>query len=117
MNDLTLTDETMVALLARTVREHGSAPAIHYLGRTFSWNEVDRLASSVAAGLSERGVQVGDRVALLMQNVPQYLVSLIAVWRLGGVAVPINPMLTPHEVRFILGDADVAALIGLDDLV
>ena len=52
-----------------------------------------------------------------MQNVPQYLISLIGVWRLGGVAVPVNPMLTTHEVRFILGDADVSALIGLDDLV
>jgi long-chain acyl-CoA synthetase len=117
MNDLTLTDETMVTALAHTVQRYATAPAVHYLGRSFTWAEIDGLATGLAAGLRVRGVGHGDRVALLMQNVPQYMIALLATWRLGAAAVPINPMLTPREVRFVLGDADVAALIGLDELI
>ena len=93
VNDLPITDDTMLDLLAGTVSRHGASPAIHYLGKTLTWNEADGLASRIAAGLSAHGVTSHDRVGLLMQNMPQYMLSLLAIWKLGAIAVPINPML------------------------
>ena len=115
--DLVVTDETMLDRYDRVAAAHHAAAAIHYFGRTITWAELDRIGDEIAAGLRTRGIVGGDRVALLMQNVPQYMLTLVGVWKAGATAVPINPMLTPREVRFILDDAGAAALIGLDDLL
>ena len=117
MNDLPVTDETMLDLLAGTVRDRPDAPAIHYFGCTLSWREFDEISDDLAQGLIAQGVTAGDRVGLLMQNVPQYMLALAAIWKVGAASVPINPMLTPNDVLFILDDSDAAALIGLDTLL
>lgn len=64
-----------------------------------------RRAGQVAAGLRARGVVPGDRVALFMRNVPDYLVVFYGIWIAGGVVVPINAKLHPREAAFILRDA------------
>ena len=115
--DLVVTDETMLDRYDRVAAAHHAAAAIHYFGRTITWAELDRIGDEIAAGLRTRGIVGGDRVALLMQNVPQYMLTLVGVWKAGATAVPINPMLTPREVRFILDDAGAAALFGLDELL
>lgn len=117
MSDLPITDHTMLDLLAGTVDRYGDSPAIHSFGTTLTWNEADELASRIAAGLSARNVTETDRVGLLMQNMPQYMLSLMAIWKLGATAVPINPMLLASDIRFILNDSGASALIGLDTLV
>jgi long-chain acyl-CoA synthetase len=64
--------------------------------------------------LARRGFDAGQRAALYMQNMPQYVVSLLAIWKLGGIAMPVNPMLTPGEVVKLFDDATPEALIALD---
>ena len=117
MNDLPVTDESMLDLLANTVANRPDAPAIYYFGHALTWHEFDAVSDQLAHGLSARGVVAGDRVGLLMQNVPQYMLALAAIWKAGAASVPINPMLTPNDVRFILDDSDAAGLIGLDSLL
>ena len=117
MNDLPVTHETMLDLLAHTVGNRSGAAAIHYFGCTLSWQEFDEISDDLARGLAAQSVTAGDRVGLLMQNVPQYMLALAAIWKVGAAAVPINPMLTPTDVRFILEDSDAAALVGLDTLI
>ena len=117
MNDLPVTDETMLDLLADTVRMYADAPAIHYFGRTVTWREFDAISDGLAHGLTRHGVTAGDRVALLMQNMPQHMLASAAIWKSGAVSVPINPMLTPKEVHFILDDSDASAVIALDSLL
>ena len=117
MHDLPITNETMLDLLVSTVGRLPDAPAIHFFGRTLNWHEFDEISDKLARGLIVRGVAAGDRVGLLMQNVPQYMLSLAAIWKAGAASVPINPMLTPKDVRFILEDSDARALVGLDTLL
>lgn len=117
MNDLPVTDQSMVDLLADTVAQYASAPAIHYFERAVSWHEFDTTTDQLARGLMTRGVAPGDRIGLLMQNVPQYMLALAAIWKAGAVSVPINPMLTSDDVRFILDDSDATGVIGLDSLL
>jgi long-chain acyl-CoA synthetase len=63
-----------------TVGRHAARPAVHYFGSTTTWEEVDRQSDALAVYLAEVGVGHGDRVAVYLQNVPAYLVTLLAAW-------------------------------------
>ncbi|AXT86963.1 acyl-CoA synthetase [Aeromicrobium sp. A1-2] len=89
---------------------------ITYFDTTISVSEVDHLSDSLACGLLAQGIGNGDRVAVYLQNVPQYLISLIAIWKVGGILVSINPMYRGHEVEALLNDSGAVALVCLEDL-
>jgi long-chain acyl-CoA synthetase len=86
-------------------------PALRYFDATLSWAELAREVDRVAAGLGARGVRQGDRVAIGLQNVPQFPIALLAAWRLGAIGVPINPMLRARETHALLADAGCTALV------
>src|SRR5436190_14586454 len=79
-------------------------------------SEVDIASDALAAALRDRGIGPSDRVALYLQNVPQFLIALLATWKLGGIAVPVNPMLKERELALLLGDSGAAALVALESL-
>ena len=62
------------------------------MGRTLTFGELDKLSAALAAWLQGRGLQRGDRVAIMMPNVLQYPVALAAVLRAGLIAVNVNPL-------------------------
>ena len=92
------------------------APAIHYFDATLSYGELDRMAGTLSASLAELGVEPGDRVALYLQNVPQFAIAQCAVWKAGGVVVPLNPMLKEAELSYHLNDAGARVLVCLESL-
>ena len=87
-----------------------------YFDAVLTYGDVDRLSDSFAVALSDNGFGRGDRLALYLQNVPQYVVALLAVWKLGGIAVAVNPMLTPREVAKLLADCTPKVLLTLHEL-
>jgi long-chain acyl-CoA synthetase len=89
----------------RAVAEAADAVALWYFDRELSFGEVSARSWSLARGLHDRGVGPGDRVAVLGQNTPVTVIVHVAVWRLGGVVVPLNPMLTARELGFQLTDS------------
>ncbi|TQC42969.1 long-chain fatty acid--CoA ligase [Rhodococcus sp. WS4] len=93
-----------------------SSIAIDFFEATLSYGELDRLTRSVAHGLTARGVSPGDRVGVLFQNDPEYLVALFAAWRAGATVVPLSPMLRPREIATVLSDAGVRVVICLKSL-
>lgn len=102
------------------LREHArSAPdqaAIVFAGRSFDYAWLDRASDALAAELAARGVAKGDTVALFMQNSPQFIVSSLAVQKLGGVVGPCNPMFKQWELTYQLADLGTKVLITTDDL-
>jgi long-chain acyl-CoA synthetase len=78
--------------------------------------EVDARSDALAAALAARGVERGDRVALHLQNDPEYVYGLLAAWKLGAIAVACSPMLTAKELRAQLIDAGARVLITCDEL-
>src|SRR5699024_11338163 len=58
----------------------------------------------------------GDRLAIYAQNNPAFLIALLASWKLGGIAVAINPMNKGRELAYVLNDAGIKALVALDEL-
>ena len=72
------------------------------------------MSDAAASALAGLGVEPGDRVMLHLQNVPQFVIGLLAIWKLGAVAVPTNPMLRAEELRKLIDDCRPVALIGTD---
>jgi acyl-CoA synthetase (AMP-forming)/AMP-acid ligase II len=86
---------------------NGAAPG----GRALTYGEVDAKGAAIAASLADLGVAPGDRVAVSLPNVPEWLVALRAAAALGAVVVPVSPRLTAHEFKYQLRHAGVVALV------
>jgi long-chain acyl-CoA synthetase len=97
-------------ILSRSAASFGSRPALIAGDRTFTYRELDGLSARVAGGLHELGVRPGDRVSLYSPNRWEWVVAYHAALRAGAVVNPINVMLTPEEVAFVLNDCGAAAI-------
>ena len=91
-------------------------PLLVYFDGVLSYGEVDRISDAFGVALADSGFRRGDRIALYLQNLPQYVLALISAWKLGGVVVAVNPMLTPREVSKLLTDSTPTVLVTLDEL-
>ena len=106
----------MLELFRATVARNGSGDAIRYFDRKISFAELDELTDAFAAGLIAEGFQRGDRVALFMQNVPQFVIAQLGTWKAGGIAVSINPMNKERELTELLKDSEATVLVALQSL-
>lgn len=105
-----LIDITMGELLKRTSFEHGSRPAIEFAGRVWTWAEVDASSDAVARGLLAHGVYKGCHVGIFAPDRPSFIIFMMAVVKIGAVAVLINPMLGSSELEVLLLQTDVEYL-------
>ena len=85
--------------------------------RSVNYAELDRRAARAAAAMADLGVRRGDRVALLLGTVPEFVEALHGAWRLGAVVAPLNVMLTPEEAGYVLADADARLVVADRSLV
>ncbi|MBS1830850.1 MAG: acyl--CoA ligase, partial [Acidobacteria bacterium] len=92
------------------------ALAIQYFDRSISFAELDDLSSRLATILARMGVAHGDRVALSLQNNPQFAIAQLAAWKRGAAIVPLSPMYKEEELAYQLEDSGAKAWIGLDSL-
>jgi long-chain acyl-CoA synthetase len=114
--ELAPSSETALAMFRATLARNADAPLVHYFDRSLSAAEFDAMSDALAVGLQERGIEVGDRVAVYLQNVPQVLIAVLAIWKCGAVVVPCNPMLRDRELGKILRSSGCLALICHEDL-
>ena len=106
-----------VARFQEVVKALGDRPFLYSFQTPISAAECGRLVDGLARGLHDLGIGAGDRVGLLLQNDPQFVIASLALWRLGAVTVPANPMLRERELGHHLADAGATALIVLDQLL
>ncbi|MEU9161521.1 AMP-binding protein [Streptomyces sp. NPDC048424] len=85
--------------------------ALAYFDGRIGYAEADALSDSVAGHLAARGLRRGDRVAVMLQNTPHFVLAVLAAWKAGAVVVPLNPMYKSGEVRHVLRDSGAAALV------
>lgn len=100
---------------ASLARSPGS-PLIHYFDASVSMAEADRMSDALACGLRDLGIGQGDRVALYLQNVPQFLLAMLAGWKAGATLVSINPMNKARELEVLLADSGAKVLVCLESL-
>ncbi|WP_432010051.1 class I adenylate-forming enzyme family protein [Streptomyces cucumeris] len=92
----------------RTAPDH---PALAYFDGRVSYREADELSDGIAGHLAAHGFRPGDRLAIMLQNTPQFVLALLGAWKAGGAVVPVNPMYKGGELRHVLTDAEVTALV------
>lgn len=90
--------------------------AVRYFDGLMSRRELDLQSDALASGLLARGFAPGDRIAVYLQNVPQFLVAMLAAWKAGGVLVSINPMSRSRELSYLLKDSGAKVLVSLESL-
>lgn len=103
-------------MFSEAVSGGADRPLIHYFERTMTLGEVDRASDALAAALVTNGLAAGDRLAIYLQNVPQYVVAVLATWKAGGIVVPVNPMSKARELTYALDDSGATFLVALESL-
>lgn len=81
-----------LTMFRAAVARNPAGDAVRYFDGRITLRELDELSDAFAAGLLDSGFGRGDRVALYLQNVPQFVICLVGTWKTGGIAVNINPM-------------------------
>lgn len=106
--------ETLVHAFRDSVARAPGHPALAYFDGRLGYAETDALSDSVAAHLADRGLRRGDRVAIMLQNSPQFVLALLGAWKAGATVVPLNPMYKSGEIGHVLKDAEVTAVVCAD---
>ncbi len=100
--------------LAKTATSHAGRIACHYYKQHLTYAEVFDQARRVAAMLQRYGIRPGERVGLLLPNMPEYMTALNGIWMAGAIAVALSPLSVPSEISAILTATDCRVVISLD---
>lgn len=103
------------ATLQEISRRHKRREALRFEGKVTTYQELEENANRVASGLAALGIQKGDRVAMMLPNIPEFAYSFFGIQKLGAVAVPFNTMYKGREIEFILKDSAARAVICLSN--
>lgn len=98
--------------LVETAQQLGNRPAIRLDENTLNYSEFHQFAAAVAGDLHFRGIRPGDRVGIVLPNVPAFPIIFYGILMAGAVAVPINPLLKSREIAYYLEDSGMAAIYG-----
>jgi long-chain acyl-CoA synthetase len=99
-------------LFRQAAEEHRGRNALSFYGTTFEFGRLQALVEKMAASLAASGVSKGDRVALMLPNCPQYVISFFATVRLGAIVTQINPMYVEREIEHILNDSGAETIVA-----
>lgn len=104
----------VLAMFRAAVARSGERAALLYFDGVITYDELDKLSDSLAGYLAAHGFAPGDRLAIFLQNVPQFVVAIIAAWKAGGIAVAVNPMNRMREIAILFADCTPHAVICHD---
>ena len=107
---------TMPEVLTRTTTSFPDHAALIFMGTKITYLALEDLVNRFARALQSLGVKKGDKVAMLLPNVPQLVIAEYAAFRIGGVNVMNNPLYTEKELTYQLNDSDSTVLVTLDML-
>jgi fatty-acyl-CoA synthase len=105
---------TLDRVLAARTGEHPERTVLVADGRALTYAQVNAKAAALAAALAELGIGASDRIAIVMPNWPEWVISLLAASKLGATVVPVNPRLSYHELKYQLRHAEVSAVVALE---
>ena len=106
---------SLVQLVDHALSTHADKDAYVFMGKRYSFAQIDAWSRAMAAYLQSLGLAAGDRVAVMLPNVPQYPVAVAGILRAGCVVVNVNPLYTPRELEHQLKDSGAKAIIILEN--
>ena len=107
--------DSLVSLMEESFSKFADRTAYSYMGQDIGYQETDVKSQALAAYFQSLGLEKGDRVAIMMPNVPQYPVAVAAVLRAGLVVVNVNPLYTPRELSHQLQDSGAKAIVIIEN--
>ncbi len=108
---------TLPEALSRSALSYPEVEALIYMGKRMTYRELNALVNRFARALQSLGVRKGDKVAMLLPNIPQAVIANYAAFRIGAVAAMNNPLYTERELAYQLNDQDAEVLVTLDLLI
>ncbi|NKI94502.1 long-chain-fatty-acid--CoA ligase [Rhizobacter sp. SG703] len=106
---------SLTALIDESLKKYADLPAYKFMGKVFTFRQVDEASRAFAAYLQALGLEKGDRVAIMMPNVPQYPIAVAGILRAGMVVVNVNPLYTPRELEHQLKDSGSKAILIIEN--
>ena len=106
---------SLVALMEEAFKKNASKVAYSFMGKDVTFGETDSLSVAFGAYLQSLGLAKGDRIAIMMPNVPQYPITVAAILRAGFVVVNVNPLYTPRELEHQLKDSGAKAIVIIEN--
>lgn len=107
---------TIPEVFSATVKDFAGKTAFTFIDRQFTYREYDALSNRIARALILRGLTPGDRVAIHLPNLPQYLVFMMGALKAGCIISGLSPLASEREAEFQLRDLNAAAIISFDDV-
>ncbi|MDW8328508.1 MAG: long-chain fatty acid--CoA ligase [Candidatus Bipolaricaulota bacterium] len=107
-------DQPLFALLDEAAQKHGKATALIYFGQKISYEQLQEMTERFAAALVQIGAQPGEKISLMLPNIPQFVIAFYGALKAGLTVVQTNPLYTEDELQVVLGDSQAETLITLD---
>jgi long-chain acyl-CoA synthetase len=101
--------------LFRSALADPAAPALIYFDAVITYGELDAMSDALAVWMAAAGVKAGDRVTIILQNTPHFVIGMVAAWKLGAIPTPANPMYRRDELAKLFADSEPAVVIAHDD--
>jgi acyl-CoA synthetase (AMP-forming)/AMP-acid ligase II len=106
---------SLTDLLTRAFQHHGDSPFSVCMERWMTYRELDQLSQALGAWFQSKGIKPGERVALMLPNIPQFAVTMAAILRAGYTCVNVNPLYTARELEHQLKDSGATAIVILEN--
>ncbi len=103
--------DTVVSGFREAMRSDPQHVVIRYFDWSMTMRELDQASDGLAVALQDKGFAYGDRLAVYLQNVPQFVMASLAAWKLGGIVVTVNPMYQARELHEVLSDSGASVLV------
>jgi long-chain acyl-CoA synthetase len=108
---------TISQVLTRTAEKYPNSPALEYMGKKYTYKELNDMVNRFAKALVGLGVKKGDNVAVCLPNIPQVVIADLAIFRIGAVIAQNNPLYTERELEYQLNDSGAKIIVTMSLLV
>ncbi len=107
-------EQNLSQLFVDSAQRYGDQTALTFYDKTWTFHDVYKISERFAARLYAEGFRKGDRLAIMLPNTPHYIFSLFGTFRLGGIAVQVNPMYVEREIEHVLNDSGAETIVVFD---
>ena len=110
-------DISIYRAFSDSVEKNKDNIAIDFMGKKITYSSLKEKIDSISVRLGELGITKGDRIAVMLPNIPQYITYFFAIVKLGAIIVQVNPLYTMRELEFEIKDSGANTLIVMDDFI
>ena len=107
-------DELLIHSFERACEKYPDHTAIIYIGEKFSYRRLKELVDRFATALYDLGVRDNDKVMLYIPNCPQFLIGYFGAQQIGAIPVPVSPIYTPYEIKYLINDSGAETVLCQD---